>query len=543
VNLLERLRSDAAQAPPAPVGQTVRILGLPRKSGRPTRRDLDRLRAEVTLTRTYTLRDVQAESLFWCRQLGGFVGIVGVGHGKFLISAIAATVMQASRPLLLVPARLRKQTHTEIAKFRTHFRVHSALVVRSYEEISSRPEMLDALAPDLVIADECHSLRHRTAGRTRRVIRYFRDHPDTRFVGMSGTYTSRSLKDYAHLVELALREHSPVPLEYLDLQAWAACVDVGGEPTHYDECLYAPIAQGGDPRAALFELLRDSPGVLMTTTQSCDASIEFRRVPLELPGVVAQAVDRLEARWLSPAGVEITDAAQLAQVRRQLLQGFYYEWAWPGEPDLPWMQTRNAWNRAVRAVIRQGRRGLDTPAQVAAWVDDGGGNAESQEARAAWQEHSHKDPPPVETVWLDPFIAVAVLELLERHPAALVWSVSTAMHQGMADIVPSVPVGTPVPEGADGQLAVSVRSHGTGSNLQAWSVNVLTSMPPSGATMEQLLGRTHRLGQTSDEILVYWFDVHDSVRADVRKAQADAEYVQKTTGQAQKVLAASWITD
>ena len=47
-------------------------------------------------------------------------------------------------------------------------------------------QKLDYIQPDLIIADECHLLKNHKAGRTRRVTRYMREHPETKFVGVSG---------------------------------------------------------------------------------------------------------------------------------------------------------------------------------------------------------------------------------------------------------------------------------------------------------------------------------------------------------------------
>ena len=126
--------------------------------------------------------------------------------------------------MLLVPPALEAQTRKEIKKFREHFRVSNNIRVVSYSKLSvaSGAKILDDVQPDLIIADECHHLRHRTAARTKRVIRYFQNNPSTKFVGLSGTFTSKGLADYAHLVELALRERAPVPLDFWELQVWAA---------------------------------------------------------------------------------------------------------------------------------------------------------------------------------------------------------------------------------------------------------------------------------------------------------------------------------
>jgi hypothetical protein len=79
-----------------------------------------------------------------------------------------------------------------------------------------------------------------------------------------------------------------------------------------------------------------------------------------------------------------------------------------------------------------------------------------------------------------------------------------------------------------------------GTNLQAWSTNLVLEPLGNGEAWEQLLGRTHREGQADEDVLVlvpYW---DRAAVAAVDAARADAEYVQQATGQRQKLLLASW---
>ena len=81
----------------------------------------------------------------------------------------------------------------------------------------SRPEsadLLEELDPDLIILDEAHNVASFKSARTKRVFQFFRDRPDCRAIVMSGTLTSKSLNDFSHLVELALRDGSPIPTSY-----------------------------------------------------------------------------------------------------------------------------------------------------------------------------------------------------------------------------------------------------------------------------------------------------------------------------------------
>jgi hypothetical protein len=54
----------------------------------------------------------------------------------------------------------------------------------------------------------------------------------------------------------------------------------------------------------------------------------------------------------------------------------------------------------------------------------------------------------------------------------------------------------------DWSMIASIASNAEGRNLQGWSNNLITSCPPNGSQIEQLLGRTHRDGQEADEVNV-----------------------------------------
>lgn len=92
-------------------------------------------------------------------------------------------------------------------------------------------------------------------------------------------------------------------------------------------------------------------------------------------------------------------------------------------------------------------------------------------------------------------------------------------------------------------LICSVASQGEGKNLQRFSQNLLTSMPTNGKVVEQLMGRTHRHGQAAPEVVVDWFGHTDETEQALGLAIEDANYVQETTGQRQRILYADKVVE
>jgi hypothetical protein len=89
-------------------------------------------------------------------------------------------------------------------------------------------------------------------------------------------------------------------------------------------------------------------------------------------------------------------------------------------------------------------------------------------------------------------------------------------------------------------LVVASYAHGTGKNLQHQSRNLFVELRREAATMEQTLSRTHRSGQTADDVRA---DVLVSNGFDLALFNAilrDADYIQSTTGMWQRLCYATY---
>jgi hypothetical protein len=544
---IERLRAARPQAPRVAPGMQ-RVLSLP------VRREesIDLTDKYSKPGKTFHLRSIQSQALAEIEKMGGLVAPIGVGHGKFLISALAGTALNADRPLLLVPPALVAQTEKEIQKFQSLCKIPNNLQVLSYGKLSvaAGTALLESVRPDVIIADECHYLRHRTAARTKRVIRYFKNHPNAKFVGLSGTFTSKSLKDYAHLVELALRGHSPIPLQYWELELWASCVDVNGEPDDYaHQCFQPMISQyGGTARRAFYQRFKTAPGVIATTDSSASCSLYLRNVESDyiVPNIIRTSLRNLESTWTTPSGEEIEDALAMERYRQQILAGFYYEWEWPnGKVDWLWLDTRAEWHRQVRRVLKRSLEGKDSPLLVARWAQSEG--CKDQALIDAWNEWDsvrHRPQPPVNTVWISEYLVDRCMGILSdrNRPPTIVWCHHKALLEAFERRgLTTYKAGSEIPDRPAHHCAMSMKAHGTGKNLQKWSENLLTYFPSNGSTLEQLIGRTHRPGQEADEVNVMYFKQHRNVNKQIEKALEISRYIQDTQGNRMKILSATWI--
>jgi hypothetical protein len=477
----------------------------------------------------------------------GLLAGVSVGKGKTLASFLIPTVMQAQRPLLLVPASLVDKTNRDLAIWSYHFKVHPRIRVFSYERLSvlSGANALADYKPDLIIADEVHSLKNRDSARGRRFLRYMMAHQETLMVGMTGSITRRSLRDYWHIMGLCLKETAPIPYPLHELETWANALDpdVDERVRLLPGCLLDLAPDPADTgttldraRASYQRRLSETRGVVITPSNEIAASLEISERPLEAPATVNAALEALRTTWETPNGDELIMAIDVWRHARELAVGFWYQWDPPPPPE--WLEARRAWHKFVRGMLGRNLATMDSPLQVARRFSD-------HPLRAAWlavkdlyDPNAHK-----RAVWIDDFLLRDAAGWLNDHHHApgIAWVEHHAAGERLS-LLSGRPYYGGGPEAsraildAQGPIIASIKAHGTGKNLQHYGRNLIVSCPPSADTIEQLLGRTHRDGQAADAVTVELYLHAPEIREGLARALSEADYIQRSTGMPQKLL-------
>lgn len=571
------LRSKGVQK----TAELERIVAIPRRAELSEATSLDEVIRLIRDTYgmpsgTMNVRALQAVSLVELNDHRGLLAPQRVGAGKTLTTYLAPSVIEAKRPLLLVPAKLKSKTITEFAALKKHWQPPRNLKILSYEILGREDgdKLLTDANPDLIIADECQRLKNLRAAVTRRVKRWMDNHPETVMVALSGTLTTRSLKDYAHLAAWCLPNHAPVPQRYNELMEWSQAVDrklaEGVERLQPGalEVLYGPaereLAANGETLAAVRTAYRkrlvETPGVVATADGPfADCSLGIEGIVLETKSQdVLDAVAKARVDFELPTGEIILGPTDLWRHVRELALGFYYRW----DPSAPidWLIPRRMWGVALRHILGTNHRGLDSELPVKRAVERGEYDGKFvidngrkvfeesiDELYSAWKAVEKDFVPNTVPVWLDDSVLRFVMKRMDENPDEIVWTEHVAFAERLAELT-----GAPYysRKGVDAKTKRSIMQHdvkkhgaaiasiatcGEGFNLQAWNKGLIVSGPPNGGALEQLLGRMHRDGQEAEEVWYTWLFTSIEQWEGYAAAVEDAVYMQDSTGQAQKL--------
>lgn len=506
-----------------------RALSAPKKTP-PTLAEAERIAALIRPGARFELRMPQIETLLAVLRCDGALGALGVGHGKSLLAWLFGTLLRLRRVVISCPPRLVASMLSERVKFASSFYLSDAEIIPhsqlSQTDSKGLPEC------DLLVIDEGQAFKNVLSMRTRWVFTALAQRPETRVVIMSGTFTPRSIGDFAHLSYAALRDASPLPMEPRDVQSWESCTNPTGAPLDQDYAWTRPLldaypnAQGKNFRekaqAALGQHLAEARGVVLTTEQSVACGLIVRRRTAEPP--YPSTLDRF------PNGEPFVSEEEQERVERTYALGFWYRWEFVGatrEEILEWRIARSLWAAFVRDEIKKNPEpGYFTPAHVEARHGAHALQVRWKTIEAATKVVIHTE---IVSRWVGEYA---------RQYGGLTWY----YHRALASILASSGVDCPeVPPTRATSCALSIRRHGTGFNLQHWSRMLVLEPPRSGATWQQLLGRLHRQGQEAETVEVDWLRASPFAERDFDRACEDSIFIERVLRDPQKLNFASKI--
>ena len=533
-----------------------RILAVPRRvwtveAAREVAGDMTR--ALRTPDGSQSLLEHQALALLEVGIYGGAYLPLPVGAGKTLISLLAARMRpEIVRPLILTRAALVAKTEIEIRDYRKNWIRPPFYRIESFERMSrvNAASFLESFAPDMVIVDEAHALKNRSAAVTRRVFRYLRENPRALFVAMTGSSIGTSIRDVAHIMARCLGARSPLPHHYHDVEEWAAALDVGGRARRLAPGALVLLSEGRDEdaRTGVCRRILETPGVVAMRGTTIDTPIEIRSHVAEHDSAQVEAMTALRTTGETPDGELAEDAIAIWRHARELSLGFYSVWDPPAPLD--WKQARREWHAWCRDVIENNRRDLDSAEQVARHLTAHPDHyPEAAGALERWRAIEPIFKPNPRARWISGSAVDWIARYLDhdkRRPA-LIWTDRPVFGEALRSLL-GIPyygeegidtvTGEYIGHAKGRTIATSSRAGATGHNLQAFSRNLCLDIPRSPIAWEQRIGRTHRPGQTADLISV---DLLFGVREDVSAFAAAQEYaanVEALTAAPQKLCSA-----
>lgn len=535
----------------AKTAELLRIADLPRRDWQ--NQDLELLTNKfnkllIKDSGSMQLRPIQAAALKEIYETG-LCGQLPVGCGKTLISLIAPIILKSERPLLLIPAKLRKKTEREIKEYSKHFHIAENLKLMNYEILSriNGQERLKEINPDCIIADEAHRLKNLKAACTRRITRWMKEHPNTTFIPLSGTFAQKSIMNYAHMLRWALKDRAPIPTGWKEAMEWSLAID---ENLPFMQSRYRPgslMLMANDQQKedlknetrSFVEIAREvyrdrlvsTPGVLFTHSEYGDCSLIVNCKLHRQSDTIENYFDNLRSTWQTPDGLDIMEAADFWSKARQLSSGFFYRLT--EKPPEDWKEARRIWASFVRKTIGSNRRGWDSEKAIANAAI--AGECSSEEYNN-WKNIRDSFKPEVEAIWLSDTLLEVCAKWAEQSKG-IIWTEHVAFGKRLSEFA-RIPYfgqmgldekGNYI-EDSSGPIIASIAANSEGRNLQyKWNNNLIVSCPPNGATWEQLIGRTHRSGQEQDEVFVdILMGCHEHLDG-FNKAYAQAKYTQQTS--------------
>jgi len=301
-------------------------------------------------------------------------------------------------------------------------------------------------------------------------------HPNTRVVALSGTLTTRSILDYAHIMEWSLRGLSVLPLSWPLLELWSAVLDVNGIPDEASINAVLPLmrefpAVGNTLQEKLqksyYGRLRSCPGVVSTVASSCDSTLVLRLHRFAPPKAISEALNRLEKEWTLPDGTEVVDGLTFHRNAMHLSAGFFYEWVWPdGIPDIEFLEARKQWHRTLRHELRySSKEHYDSPALIEQAINDFKAKSDVATSYEIWRKVKDRKMPPTRAVWLSediPLWAIMWRERIKDKKDCILWYRTRAMGEALSlgGHMHSYGAGTQPPSNGNPALSISVHHKG-----------------------------------------------------------------------------------
>jgi hypothetical protein len=524
------------------------------------------------------LNFIQAWSLRELRILGGLLGPIGVGYGKTLLDLLSPLAVPKTRvAVLMVPPNLYLQlVEHDWDYYSQHWNLPNLagdfdrpfvpgrpiVHVVKYSVLSSpkSTSLLRSLNPDLMVLDESHNVASHSSVRGKRY-RAFNNKGRVRNASWTGSMVEDGIEDYGDQAQFALRDLSPVPLDYHVRHQWSLAIDPPrGNSLPLPPGRLLELCKGDESlRRGFRRRFLSTPGVVATRESSLKTGLEISvRRPPKIPPEVLRDLAKPREKAKRPDGEELVTQLDIARTIKQVASGFFYVWRYPGQQKRKtideWFRVRQLWRKEQRKKLSRAREGMDSPLLITNATKRFYANYKgplptwNAEHWPAWCEIKDKVNHVKAVVWISEWLVDDAIAW-GKHSPGIIWFNLTALGKKIAEkggfefFGPGNKAARAI-QNVDGKktIVASIAAHGTGRNLQnAFHRNLMTGIPSKNKVFEQLIGRTHRQGQRAKTVTVELYQHIEEFRKSLDHARERAKYIQETKGNMQKLAYATYI--
>lgn len=500
------------------------------------------------------LFDVQRRALAELAATRRLCMFANVGAGKLLVGALAPVVLGTRANLLITYAQLLDKTRREIGAASEHWPVDPDAWTYVSAERLVRSGHLEA-AWELIVVDEAHLFRPGSA-RSKAFLAHLKRHPETAVVLLTGTPGDDDLRDVAFLAQLAHGPtHSPYPTKWHSLDQWHRALSERVEQRLEAGCLteFVGPAPANDVtldtvRLAVAEHAARSPGHLVyRPAQSVSCSLYLSSSTLRRPP--SRDLERAYESTRTHGHLGDYEFAELPAERWRLLRqlGLGYAKVIDPQPPEEWRLVRRLWASICAGYV--GTRYPDVRALEQAASDP---SHELHTSLATWRAIEPSFRPAHKVLWYDDFVVRWCIEWLQSE-RGLLWTPYPDFGETVA-LAAGLPFfhrlgvcsrfGSIESYGSPTGAVLSIQANSTGRNLQRWCQSLVVASPAKSDVLNQLIGRTHRTGQTAEAVNVtFCFSCGQHIDA-VERARERARFDASLGGnEGNKLLDCDWLVD
>lgn len=525
-----------------PTKEFFRIKNLPRRVYNPNDSDLLAMRDMMTAwlktpEGTEELLPIQALALKEFHDYGGFLGAIPVGEGKTHIFALAPTVVECIRPIMLVPAKhQKKKTPRHLTEIAKHWRIRNDIEIISYEKIGviSGKDLLFDLKPDLLLLDEMNYVKNRKGvARTKRIEKYIKKFRP-KIIGSSGNFMDKSIMQGWHIIYWTFPYTMPLPRNFWEVRKWALAIE--GDPM-FTELTPGVLKQFCNLDESIDDgvgrRIVETPGLVAVNTNDKDSarvSLSIEAINLKVPEKLQDLVSEMRETYVTPGDKPFETALELWMNCRTLGCGYYNIWRDP--PPKEWLLRRKEWSKMCRDVLKYSRK-METAKEVALAAIAGKLNNQQIGIYNRWAEIRPIYKPVTLPVFVSDYLIDYAVKWLEENERGLVWCELKGFSERLSEKT-GIPyfcnhgkdkTGLYI-EDFSGPAIVSPIAVKDGYNLQYnWDTNLIISCPPNNENIEQVIGRTHRKFQPSDEVKIQFvFTVEETIKGFMKMLEEARQY-------------------